>query len=114
MLLGLSRALHQKGMGEFANLTDYENYLLECFDARAGVPRGMERLSDERWVAHVRADLPDSDFTWEQYEAYVRAGLGDDWFFHMAASAASPASLASREASSFEAPSFSALVRTGW
>ena len=40
----------------------------------------MERLTGERWVAHVRADLPDSDFTWEQYEAHVRAGLGDEWF----------------------------------
>ena len=86
-------------------LTDYENYLLARFDG--GVPRGLERLTNELWVAHAQADLPKSDFTWEQYEAHVRAGLGDEWFFeasHMAASAASPASLASLLDSSSEDP----------
>ena len=82
-------------------LVDYENWLLERFDGR--VPQGMERLTDEKWTAHVRADLPKSDFTWEQYAAYVEADGGDDWF-HMAASAASPASLPSLLDSASEDP----------
>ena len=92
--------------GRMTDLTDYENWLLERFDGR--VPQGMERLTDKKWTDHVRADLPDSDFTWEQYEAHVNAGMGDEWFFeassHMAASAASPASLPSLLASASEDP----------
>jgi len=67
--------------GEDLNLTDYENWLLSRFDSRDGVPNDLERLTNEKWVAHVKADLPKSDFTWEQYEAHVRAGFGDEWFF---------------------------------
>ena len=75
---------------EMAALADYENWLLERYSGR--VPQGLERLTDPQWTAHVRADLPHSDFTWEQYAAYVEAGGGDEWF-HMEASAASPATL---------------------
>ena len=67
--------------GEDLNLTDYENWLLARFDSRQGVPMGLERLTNERWVAHVKADLPKSDFAWGQYEAHVKAGFGDEWFF---------------------------------
>ena len=68
-------------------LVEYENWLLERFSG--SVPQGLERLTDERWTAHVQAELPCSDFTWEQYVAHVEAGEGDEWF-HM--EAASPAS----------------------
>jgi hypothetical protein len=64
--------------GEDLNLTDYENWLLSRFDSRDGLPQGMERLTDPRWVAHVQADLPKSDFTWEQYEHHVKSGFGDE------------------------------------
>ena len=67
--------------GEDLNLTDYENWLLARFDSRDGVPQGLERLTNERWVAHVQADLPMSDFTWQQYEFHVNSGFGDEWFF---------------------------------
>ena len=67
--------------GEDLNLTDYENWLLARYDSREGVPQGMERLTNEKWVAFVLEDLPKSDFTWEQYEAHVKAGFGDEWFF---------------------------------
>ena len=77
--------MNLKGMaereGENLHLTDYENWLLARFDSRDGVPVGLERLTNEMWVAHVRADLPKSDFTWEQYEAHVKAFFGDEWFF---------------------------------
>ena len=69
--------------GEDLNLTDYENFLLARFDSRGGVPQGLERLTHERWVAHVKADLPKSDFTWEQYEFHVNQSFGDEWWFHM-------------------------------
>ena len=62
-------------------LWDYENWLLSRFDSRPGIPEGMERLTDQRWVDHVKADIVNSDFTWEQYEAHVKAGDGDEWFF---------------------------------
>ena len=67
--------------GENLNMTDYENWLLARFDSSEGVPQGLERLTNEKWVAHVLGDLPMSEFTWDQYEAHVAAGLGDEWFF---------------------------------
>ena len=67
--------------GEDLNLTDYENFLLARFDSRDGVPQGLDRLTNERWVAHVQADLPKSDFTWEEYEFHCKSGFGDEWFF---------------------------------
>ena len=67
--------------GENLHMTDYENWLLARFDSRGGVPVGLERLTNRRWTDHVQADLPMSDFTWGQYEAHVKAGFGDEWFF---------------------------------
>ena len=65
--------------GEDLNLTDMENWWAGRW--RGDLPQGLERLTDEKWVAFVKADLPMSDFTWEQYEAHVKAGFGDEWFF---------------------------------
>ena len=62
-----------------SDLTDYENWLLGRFDG-GYVPQGLARLTDERWVEFVRADISGSDWTWEQYEEHVRAGRGDEWF----------------------------------
>ena len=67
--------------GEDLNLTDYENWLLGRFDCREGIPQGLERLTHERWVAHVKADLPKSDFTWDHYRFHCFSGFGDEWFF---------------------------------
>ena len=67
--------------GEDLTLTDYENWLLSRFDSRNGVPQGLERLTNEKWVAHVQADLPMSDFTWAQYLFHVTNHFGDEWFF---------------------------------
>ena len=67
--------------GEDLNLTDYENWLLARFDPSDGVPRGIEWLTNEKWVAFVQEDLPKSDFTWEQYEFHVNSGFGDECFF---------------------------------
>ena len=63
-------------------MMDLENWLLARYDCRGSVPMGLERLTDEAWVAHVKNDLSQSDSpTWGEYEAYVRAGEGDEWFF---------------------------------
>ena len=62
-------------------LWDYENWLLSRYNIAFGMPVGLERLTHEHWVRHVKQDLPHSDFTWEQYVAHVEAGDGDDWFF---------------------------------
>ena len=67
--------------GEDLNLTDYENYQLARFDSRDGVPQGLERLTNEKWVVHVQTDLPMSDFTWAQYLFHVTNHFGDEWFF---------------------------------
>ena len=69
--------------GENLTLTDYENWLLSRWDSRDGVPQGLERLTNEKWLLHVLADLPLSDFTWQQYEFHVNSSFGDDWFFDM-------------------------------
>ena len=68
--------------GEDLNLTDYENRLLSRFDSRDGVPQGLERPTDPRWLAHMLVDLPKSDWTFSQYEAHVKAGFGDERFFN--------------------------------
>ena len=66
--------------GEDLNLTDYENWLLARFNSRDGVPQGLERLTNEKWVAHVQTDLPMSDFTWAQYLFHVTNHFGDEYF----------------------------------
>ena len=61
-------------------LWDYENWLLGRYDLALGMPVGLGRLTHEPWVKHVKKDLPNSDFTWEQYVKHVEKGDGDDWF----------------------------------
>ena len=62
-------------------LWDYENWLLSTYNTELGIPVGLERLTHEHWVRHVKSDLPNSDWTWDQYVQHVQAGDGDDWFF---------------------------------
>jgi hypothetical protein len=65
--------------GEDLNMTDMENWWAGRW--RGELPQGLERLTNEKWVAFVKADIPKSDFTWEQYQYHVKAGFGDEWFF---------------------------------
>ena len=62
-------------------LWDYENWLIITYDTMKGLPVGMERLTHQSWVQHVKDNLPMSDFTWMQYVEHVNAGDGDEWFF---------------------------------
>ena len=61
-------------------LCDYETWLLSTYDIAKGIPVGMERLTHESWVQHVKDDLPKSEFTWAQYVAHVEANVGEQWF----------------------------------
>ncbi len=61
-------------------LCDYETWLLTTYNIKLGIPVGMERLTHEGWVRHVKDDLPKSEFTWAQYVAHVEANGGDEWF----------------------------------
>ena len=65
---------------EMSALCDYETWLLSTYNTELGIPVGMERLTQESWVQHVKDDLPMSDFTWIQYVEHVEAGDGDEWF----------------------------------
>ena len=56
-------------------LWDYENRLLSRYNIELGMPVGLERLTHEHWVRHVKSDLPNSDWTWEQYVAHVEAAM---------------------------------------
>ena len=47
-------------------LCDYETWLLSTYNIELGIPVGMERLTHEGWVRHVKDDLPKSEFTWAQ------------------------------------------------
>ena len=79
MLFCLARTLAQ--VLAMTALWDYENWLLSKYNIELGIPVGMERLTHEIWVQHVKNDLPESDFTWAQYVQHVEAGDGDEWFF---------------------------------
>ena len=61
-------------------LCDYETWLLSTYNIELGIPVGMERLTHEGWVRHVKDDLPKSEFTWAQYVEHVEANDGDQWF----------------------------------
>ncbi len=74
-------------------LWDYENWLLSRYNLALGMPVGLGRLTHEPWVQHVKKDLPNSDFTWEQYEQHVTKGDGDHWFFEDNEEPAEPMSL---------------------
>ena len=79
MLFCLARTLAQ--VIAMTALWDYENWLLSKYNIELSIPVGMERLTHESWVQHVKNDLPESNFTWAQYVQHVEAGDGDEWFF---------------------------------
>ena len=73
---------HQKShLPSMSALWDYENWLLSKYNVELGVSVGLERLTHEHWIRHVKNDLPNSDWTWDHYVQHVEAGDGDDWFF---------------------------------
>ena len=61
---------------------DLENYVLQHkWDARCGVPCGPRRHLDDGWRAEMLVELEDYPRnSIEQYEAFVLAGHGDEWF----------------------------------
>ncbi len=61
-------------------LCDYETWLLSTYNIELGIPVGMERLTHEGWVRHVKDDLARSEFTWAQYQEHVKSNDGEPWF----------------------------------
>ena len=61
---------------------DLENWVLQHrWDARAGIPVGPRRHHDTTWRAVMLEELEDYPRnSIEQYEAFVLAGNGDEWF----------------------------------
>ena len=61
---------------------DLENYVLQHkWDARCGVPCGPRRHLDDGWRAEMLVELEDYPRnSIEQYDAFVLAGHGDEWF----------------------------------
>ena len=61
---------------------DLENWVLQNrWDARAGTPVGPRRHIDTTWREVMLQELEDYPRnTIEQYEAFVLAGNGDEWF----------------------------------
>ena len=57
---------------------DFENSCLNTWVDE--IPQGPTRVDDPDWSAHMRAEIENSDTTWEIYEAWVRDGNGDEWF----------------------------------
>ena len=62
-------------------LMDLENYCLGKWDSRQGIPQGPTRVDNPAWREFMKSEILDSDTTWEIYEAWVREGNGDEWFF---------------------------------
>jgi hypothetical protein len=63
-----------------AFMMDLENYILEHWDARQGIPKGPRRHENELWAAHVKGHLEDADTTWVDYVSWVSQGGADEWF----------------------------------
>ncbi len=63
-----------------AFMMDFENYVLEYWDARKGIPTGPGRFENEEWAALMKTHLEFSDTCWDEYVAWVRSGGGDEWF----------------------------------
>ena len=68
------------GMNDF--LMDFENSLLEDWDARKGIPTGPRRFENAEWAELVKRNVypnhPDVD--WDEYVDWVSSGGGDEWF----------------------------------
>ena len=62
-------------------MMDFENWCLERWDARQGIPTGPLRYKDEAWAAHMKKHIENSDVKgFEAYAAWVSEGNGDEWF----------------------------------
>ena len=64
-------------------LMDFENACLADFTREtADYPKGPERYKDEEWAKYIKTQVypSHSDVDWTEYVAWVKAGMGDEWF----------------------------------
>ena len=63
-------------------MMDFENSLLDDWDAHQGIPQGKCRWEDEAWATLVQANVypHHSDIDWCEYKSFVMSGGGDEWF----------------------------------
>ena len=63
-------------------MMDFENAILEEWDARQGIPQGRRRFENPEWAVLVQRNVyPNhSDVNWEQYVEWVQQGGGDEHF----------------------------------
>ena len=81
LILGMrdSEAEYKKRLARDRFLMDFEN---SCLDSWVDeIPQGPTRVDDPEWSEHVRAAIEDYSISFKIYEAWVRAGHGDEWFF---------------------------------
>jgi hypothetical protein len=63
-------------------MADFENEVLQSWDARLGIPRGTRRFENTEWAALIKRNVypHHSDVDWSEYTAWVSQGKGDEWF----------------------------------
>ena len=63
-------------------MMDFENSLLEDWDARKGIPTGPRRFENAEWAELVKRNVyPNhSDVDWDEYVDWVSSGRGNEWF----------------------------------
>ena len=76
------RPCHHTRPGREDFLMDFENSLLEDWDARNGIPTGPCRFEKAEWAELVKRNVyPNhSDVDWDEYVEWVSSGGGDEWF----------------------------------
>ena len=72
----------QGGPGRDDFLSDFENDVLTCWDARKGIPKGPHRFKNPEWAALIKRHVfpHHSDVDWFEYVEWVQDGGGDEWF----------------------------------
>ena len=63
-------------------LMDFENEVLQDWDARKGIPTGPRRFQNPEWAELIQRNVypHTSDVDWYEYVVWVENGGGDEWF----------------------------------
>ena len=66
-------------------LMDFENACLADYtrdNPDTPYPKGPERYKDKEWATYIKTQVypHHSDVDWTEYVAWVKAGMGDEWF----------------------------------
>jgi hypothetical protein len=63
-------------------MADFENEVLQSWDARLGIPRGTRRFENTEWAALIKRHVypHHSDVDWSEYQKWCELGGGDEWF----------------------------------